>query len=43
MLVALVDAGAVRVEVTVRPLAAVAAVHEAAESGRSPGKTVLVP
>jgi NADPH:quinone reductase-like Zn-dependent oxidoreductase len=43
-LVKLVDAGAVRVDVAVpRPLADLAAVHREAETGRLPGKTVLVP
>ncbi|GFJ82813.1 NADP-dependent oxidoreductase [Phytohabitans houttuyneae] len=42
-LVALVDAGAVRVDVTVRPLADLADVHREAEAGTLRGKTVLVP
>ncbi|MFI6519448.1 NADP-dependent oxidoreductase [Spirillospora sp. NPDC050679] len=42
-LVALVDAGAVRVEAAVRPLAEAAAVHRDAEAGRVRGKVVLAP
>lgn len=43
-LVALVDAGAVRVDIgAARPLAEVAAVHSDAEAGRGGGKTVLIP
>ncbi|MBG6092546.1 NADP-dependent oxidoreductase [Actinomadura viridis] len=42
-LVALIDAGAVRVDVTARPLADLADVHRDAEAGRLNGKTVLVP
>jgi NADPH:quinone reductase-like Zn-dependent oxidoreductase len=43
-LVRLVDAGAVRVEVTAsRPLAEPATVHLDAEAGRNHGKTILIP
>jgi NADPH:quinone reductase-like Zn-dependent oxidoreductase len=43
-LVKLVDAGAVRVDVAAsRPLADLASVHRDAESGRTRGKTILVP
>jgi NADPH:quinone reductase-like Zn-dependent oxidoreductase len=43
-LVRLVDAGAVRVEVTAsRPLAELASVHLDAEAGRNHGKTILIP
>ncbi|GAA1540018.1 NADP-dependent oxidoreductase [Actinomadura kijaniata] len=43
-LVARVDAGRLRIEVADRrPLADLAAVHDAAAAGRLPGKTVLVP
>jgi NADPH:quinone reductase-like Zn-dependent oxidoreductase len=42
-LVALVDAGAVRVDITAsRPLTDPAAVHRDAESGRTRGKIILV-
>jgi len=42
-LVALVDAGVIRPDVTTRPLADLAAVHRDAEARRLRGKTVLVP
>jgi NADPH:quinone reductase-like Zn-dependent oxidoreductase len=43
-LVALIDAGAVRIDVAAsRPLADLASVHHDAESGRTRGKIILVP
>ena len=43
-LVGRVDAGTLRIDVADRrPLAEAAAVHEASDSGRLPGKTILVP
>lgn len=43
-LVALVDAGVVRIDVAaVRPLTDLAAVHRDAEAGRTRGKTILTP
>lgn len=43
-LIALVDAGAVRVDITAsRPLTDLAAVHRDAESRRTRGKIILVP
>ncbi|MCO6010260.1 NADP-dependent oxidoreductase [Actinoallomurus purpureus] len=43
-LVALIDAGVVRVDITAaRPLAELPAVHRDAEAGRMSGKTVLIP
>ncbi|WP_433174608.1 NADP-dependent oxidoreductase [Actinoallomurus sp. CA-150999] len=43
-LVALVDSGAMRVDITAaRPLAELPAVHRDAEAGRASGKTILIP
>jgi NADPH:quinone reductase-like Zn-dependent oxidoreductase len=43
-LVARVDAGQLRLDVAERrPLSDIAAVHDAADAGRLPGKTILTP
>ncbi|MES9537343.1 zinc-binding dehydrogenase [Actinomadura sp. NPDC000600] len=43
-LVALIDAGAVRVDATAsRPLTELPAVHRDAEAGRTSGKAILIP
>jgi NADPH:quinone reductase-like Zn-dependent oxidoreductase len=42
-IIALVDSGRVRVDITARPLTELPALHRDAEAGRTSGKTILIP